>query len=660
MSTYQYQIPHKYKLFFAIFLFFLPLLTIPQSALAQSDIVITTEVGFDGGYRQNDWYPIHITVTNNGPSIQGTFEWQMEQYSTKFAHPVDLPTGSHKRITMYAYGYDYRRTGTLTLLADDKKLYEQPVNIQAIDSNQFVLGVLSSNKSLLNYLDRMQLTGPIVGSQDIVTVRHLNLYDLGENAASFNAVDALLFHDIDTSSLTPGQQTALLNWVQAGGQLIISGGNTAQATASGLANLLPVNIDSAIENKSTQILAQWIGANDTAPISFGSNKVSPKPNTQTANELMYRQDVVFGKVTFFAFDIASLDSWSYSSNFWQQILYLLPHFQVGSDQRQMGASHLDYSLLDRSRQFPSTFTMLLSMLLYILAIGPINYLVLKRLRKPDWAWFSIPAIVLVSVGVMYVVGTQLRGSNQINYQYSVILGQEDRAEAFVTSQIGMFSPSRSSYSASFEPNAMISNNRGLSFSGRNNMTITQDGTQFRVNDIDFNIGELKTLIVEQASSMPFSIESSFDKAKNTIAIKNNGPLNLYNITLVQGNKLTSLSDLPAGQTGSTAAIFSSDLPWGYPYLESETFDYRQLVNDSFSTGLSSLRNQEHKYNPFPLSNDPDQPIFMLAWADQVSSNITTNASNSNDIAVSLYVIQLNLENSTAFELKPTPIGDPMP
>ena len=60
--------------------------------------------------------------------------------------------------------------------------------------------------------------------------------------------------------------------------------------------------------------------------------------------------------------------------------------------------------------------------LYILLIGPINYLVLKRLDKREWAWVTMPILILAFAAGAYGFGSLLRGSNVIVNEAAIVRG----------------------------------------------------------------------------------------------------------------------------------------------------------------------------------------------------------------------------------------------
>ncbi len=53
--------------------------------------------------------------------------------------------------------------------------------------------------------------------------------------------------------------------------------------------------------------------------------------------------------------------------------------------------------------------------LYLLAIGPLDFLVLRRLKKPMWTWISFPVMAVVfSVGASVVISAQKGGDSEIH------------------------------------------------------------------------------------------------------------------------------------------------------------------------------------------------------------------------------------------------------
>ncbi|MFP3915305.1 MAG: hypothetical protein ACLFWM_10550 [Actinomycetota bacterium] len=80
-----------------------------------------------------------------------------------------------------------------------------------------------------------------------------------------------------------------------------------------------------------------------------------------------------------------------------------------------------------SRQIPSIPWLLFAILGFTLVVGPVNFLVLSRLGKRDWAWVTIPSLALLAVVGFWVAGRQrIAGTN---LTHATFIAREGSTEA---------------------------------------------------------------------------------------------------------------------------------------------------------------------------------------------------------------------------------------
>ena len=91
-------------------------------------------------------------------------------------------------------------------------------------------------------------------------------------------------------------------------------------------------------------------------------------------------------------------------------------------------------------------TLCLFLAFYILLIGPVNYLLLSRLRRPGWGWVTIPLVIGSFTVVAWTVGFNLRGAEVIVSRLTVVESYSDLEEARMRQFIGLLSPRRATYS----------------------------------------------------------------------------------------------------------------------------------------------------------------------------------------------------------------------
>lgn len=73
-----------------------------------------------------------------------------------------------------------------------------------------------------------------------------------------------------------------------------------------------------------------------------------------------------------------------------------------------------------NRQVPALPWLLAAILAFALIVGPINFIVLSRLGKRDFAWVTIPAIALVAVGGFWVAGRQRISGTNLNHATVIV------------------------------------------------------------------------------------------------------------------------------------------------------------------------------------------------------------------------------------------------
>ena len=67
--------------------------------------------------------------------------------------------------------------------------------------------------------------------------------------------------------------------------------------------------------------------------------------------------------------------------------------------------------LGTSFRFPSFLEILLGMIGYLLVVGIVNFVILRRLDRPEWGWLTIPAIAIFSSVLLYGTSARHRPRN---------------------------------------------------------------------------------------------------------------------------------------------------------------------------------------------------------------------------------------------------------
>lgn len=538
----------------------------PLSLTAQTGgITLQVRPFFGGHYKYGEWLPLRINVTNSGASLSANIRVEMTETSgqTAWLVPVELPSGAQKQITLYVLPTSFAQVARVRVIGGTQELAHENVSLTLHPNTDYLIGILAARPEALNTLNNLNLDS--VGSRTTHTLS-LTLNDLPARPEGLGALDALVFTDMDTAALSAEQKSALTAWVERGGRLLIGGGASAARTLSGLPDPLvgawqaPPN---AVELSTLPALDAFGESPIRVPGPFVAAYVQGGDPVleQTDFALVAEKRVGDGYVTYSALDLsaAPFDAWAGVVTFWKKI------FAPGSAYPFNTPKDISPSFL-RARQMTSVLENLpalalppldmLAVLLvaYIILVGPVNYLLLRRFKKLDWGWVTIPILTLLFAIGAFGISNQLRGSDVILNRVSVvefsINGKARQAETLV----GLFSPTRGTYNLQVPDNAFV-----IPVSGAYNPYDSANDTvpaveivessPVLVRGISLNQGAMQSFAIESPAPADWSVESDLtlaeDHLRGTIVNHINAPLS--SVILVSGNHYLYLDQLPSGQ-----------------------------------------------------------------------------------------------------------------
>jgi hypothetical protein len=612
---------------------------LPASAMAQQQVGINLAIqaGFAGAYRAGEWFPVVVDITNDGADARGVLEWQLpgQRNEQVFRYPVDVPRGAQKRVVLSAFSRGFARSGEVRFIdTSTVVLAEGTVTLEPIDADQFVIGVISSDPTLLNSLASLTLIGA-----NGTMVRHLQLSDLPEQALALRSLNVLFIHDANTSALTARQQEAIRLWVAIGGQLILSGGLATQTNIGGVADILPAEIGASVTEGDLGALLQL----GTQPLPSGAtraplNELRPRTgaiDTSNGGALIFRQAYGVGRVSVAAFDFAILRGWQDEPSVWANVIEPIALFSPGIGSRTNQISLLQTALQLPGLGLPPVGALALFLLGYILVIGPLNYFILRRLRRLEWAWLSVPVIVTLFAGGLYLVGFGVRGNQSQVSQVTIVQATEGQQQALATGFIALFSPRREAYTVGFPAETLIHETR--SFDDLSTRIIPVDVTEqsTEVRDMLVDIASVRTLVGEAPINYDPLIASrtEFNNGAPRGEIRNTGALTLDNVMVVRGRSFVALGDLAPGATASfDFSASGSTFPWGVNVPETGVFNRKTLINSLFNEDVTLFSS-----NNGPLGSDQ---TYLLAWNDRPSLAVRINNFPQTQSGHTLYVIRL--------------------
>ncbi len=606
----------------------------PTAAYAQGQntpFIFSVAAGFDGHYRHNFWFPVTFTVGNDGPDIQGVLEWDFPNSfdGALFRREIDLPRGSRKQVTIFASTSNYSRVGEARLMVDDKPLIKQTIQIEPIEPNQFTVGVISNNATLLNSLSGMSIPG-----YSQVIVLHLSPDDLTDNAQAMMTLDTLFLHDVTTADLHQTQIDALRLWVLLGGQLVVSGGINAGQTASGLTDMMPITVGNLTNDVSLASLKELFI--DEQPIAELPNQVTvsevqlrPGGKPLDSAALLTSRPLGNGQVIFSAFDFQSLRAWTDEPKLWANVLWSNAWFDPSLTHGWHQNLLSDIIQLD-VLNLPSLWVLILFILGYILSVGPINFFILRRIKRVELAWVTIPVLVIIFIIGTYGSSFFVRGFTPEMVHVSIVQGFEGEQQGQTTTHLGLFSPNRHTYTLSLPAETLVSmhnfNNNPIS------MPVTWNDEATLLYDFLVDVSSLRTVVLQQSlDNVPLQVSSSLEMAKGELVgeVANRGDFPFTDALLVYGNSVQQLGTIAAGER--VPVQLERDL-FNFPNeanaVRDGDFDRQQMLYSlDYTTGMET---------------NFRSGAYLLAWGEKQFTDVQIDTDPINHHRLVLYIIRLHV------------------
>ena len=466
--------------------------------------VMAARALLQGHVRQGSWFAIAVDLENAGPAVTGELRVGGGADSrTRFGTPVELATGSRKTYLLYAQPPSFGGNLKVQLVSGDTVVSEARIAIALHDQTQLVVGVVSENPAKL--VGELQLLPSQSGAAP--TIATLTPADLPERIQAWAALDRLVWQDVDASALTPAQVAALRTWIAGGGRLVIVGGTAGADSLTGFPDdLLPYRPDGILDIDPAvlrPILGGMPAAAATLTAYAGEAGAGRILATSGGRVIAADRKIGSGSVTLLGFDPTT--SWLAAGETWDTPLWrrLLPPRSTGGMTLADDSTIVSAVMNLPSLALPPIGGLIVLLFGYILLVGPVNYLVLRRLDRREWAWITVPVLIAVFTIGSFGIGGLLRGSDVIIHEVGIVRGAPGTTAATVQSYLGIFSPSRSTYQVRVAGDALLSApmNGDVFGTGTTALDILQ-GDPSRVRDLAVGFGAIRTIRAEASATGP--------------------------------------------------------------------------------------------------------------------------------------------------------------
>jgi hypothetical protein len=416
----------------------------------------TVQVGRAGVARDGVTVPIRVTLGQNEKAIVGKLVLD-DLRGGRTEAPFDLPRNGNKQYTLFAAlsQVPESRNGEsaeLSVTEGGRVLARQTLTPVYPTSTQVVLSA-TGDGSGLQFLD----------DQRAFRVEHLAPVDLPREWAGFFPADVVAVNGRAWSAMDDAQRRALRMWVEMGGHALLCGESPLEWRDPEAAALVGVTPARPAPGAAGACLAAW----GDAPYVSGGGAVPTvtgplRPGARVlfggeAGATAAVRRALRGRVVWLGFDAfrQSIRTWPGNEVFWRRALTEATRAAEEPPVRppeEVEEARLAATALPRLPA-PPLAALLAFGAFYAVVFGPLNILVLRRLRRTVRAWLFVPSLALGMTLVVLFAG-QLWGNartvlNSVTLLHAAAGGRTAREETLV----GLFTPTNRAFDLSVDDTA---------------------------------------------------------------------------------------------------------------------------------------------------------------------------------------------------------------
>ncbi len=639
-----------------------------EHVYAQSDVKLTANVGFAGSCKENRWIPIRVTVENKGADLNGRIQvayTNTQGGQSGYGLDLALPGSSRKEFFLYLHPDGYFQKLNVNLTVGDRVVVTTPLNPACIASESLIIGLLTDTPTAFNALSA--LTAP----NGFTRITPLKLTDLPDRAQGWEALDALVISGVDTGAITDQQRDALKIWLAQGGTLLLTGGPKWQSVTSGLDEFLPLDVNTTQNVSTLSTLQNYFQSSeslDGSGIILAVGKLRANVTALVMQDnipVLVQKQSGYGNIYYLAADPAlqPLSTWAGMNSLYENLL-AAPSLRPAWLNMPWDTYSANQALASLpALGLPPTIFVLCLLGVYIIIIGPLNYLILRTIKKQEWAWVTIPAFVIGFTLVGYFSGYWLRGTRPILNRITIVQAWDNVDQAQATGLVGLYSPSRTRYTMqagnTMLPFPFDSNNQSLQTN--QGWLSLQQGAEMLLPDVLVESGGMKSISINgsvPAIAIKHDLILTLDAKRPMLSgtITNTSQYSFKKVMLLTAGNLLNVGDFPPGGVKKVQILLNLQ-PQG-----TDLYDFQgQSIYSSYSNEkIDEIVVRQNAIMRAILTNGQSankvtSGIYLTGWLDQAFLPTSVQGQSFDSVDTTFYMLNLtpNIVHQPG-ELKLTP------
>lgn len=610
------------------------------------EIALSARPAYEGAFRAGTWLPVVVELENAG--VDRMVEVRVgTREGAQYAVEVELPNSGRKSVTVYVYMTPASRRLLVRLLDGGQELATRPLQLTLANQGARLVGVVAGPSGAVRLPARLP---DGLGLHTVV----LAPGDLPDHPLGLSGLSALVLEGVRTADLRASQRDALGEWVLRGGQLILGGGEGLATVVAGLPpSLRPVDV-AAVEPVAPRSLLGGGSAGPDLPLS----RLEPRPGPDgrapyavpltavaSAAPLAIEQSLGRGVVTALALPLAhpALAAWEGWPRLWGELLRpthdLPPGFVPDTMTMDSFVEGTMASVLTSlpALEFPPLGLLVSLVAAYIVLVGPVTFLVLRRLDRQALGWVVVPTLTLVFAALTFGLGYAQRGGEVVFNQVTLLEPADGGAgEARARTFLGVFSPAHRAYSLPVIDHAggpVTPLLRPISVQGPWDSSppagrgVYVQALPVGVEARDFEVAQwsMRALAADSTASLAgLTARVRLEGTTLTGEVVNRTSLALWDVALVQADRVLRLGHIAPGEARSgelrrrqpaQPGAFGPTMPMSYLVYGEEMDRQGKQGGQPLPPAIQQrVRILDALYNYGPSSRG-GQPL-LLAWADR--------------------------------------------
>lgn len=399
--------------------------------------------------QDNGNYVMQVTVENRGEDFTGTVQaifGSSEYANCAYNTEITLPAQGKKQftVTVTKRAIDPVRGLCMLNFIDEKGRVLQSVSLKNVLGNSITgisVGILSDHYSELTFMDA---GGMDVSVRDMTYPLDLIELDADNLSVYLDGLYFLIIDQFNVSSLGEEQIRAIEEWVNNGGWLIIGTGEYAEQTLSGFdEDFLDIEIYGISEPDDDNIASlnadrygyyyNYIYAGvDFTQMAAAELNESGGYFWDSSEHPAITGSIGEGAATVFFSSLGEkefqkLDDYVIGS-IYDELMYASNSYYSYSGYADMEYVGMRLLAFIDDCNTSVDFTWLEVLIgFYVVLIGPVLYLILRKIRKNEWYWVCVPALGFVFIAGVYFFGQDARVKE--TRVYSVTAQRVDSTQA---------------------------------------------------------------------------------------------------------------------------------------------------------------------------------------------------------------------------------------